>query len=100
MTAATGRTRPVMPSERVSVGWIVFGDFVAGVALATTGSADLSYPRPNPDRALGEDRGVDDLGLPLAVSLELLEVRERILGPAVDLDAVSDHAHPLSLFQT
>ena len=42
---------------------------------------------------------VDDLFLPLPVALDVVEVREDILGLSVDLDALADWRHLCLLFE-
>src|SRR5207244_9051031 len=90
---ADGSHRAIETTERRLPGWVVLGDLVGDRLLATRDAAQVGGARADPCRALGLARDADDLRLPLAVTLEVVDVREDVLRAAVDLDALHDRAH-------
>src|SRR5207247_9981305 len=53
--------------------------------------APVDGSRADPRRPVGLDPRADDVPLPLAVAVELVEVGEDLLRSAIDLDALPDH---------
>src|SRR5438067_1777618 len=85
--------RAVDAPERRLPGRLVLGDLVGHRLLAAGCAADVGGAAPNAGRALGLTLGADDLRLPLAVTLELVDVPEHLLRAARDLDALHDFGH-------
>src|SRR5436190_6917834 len=83
--------RTVGAAKRHHAGRVVLGDLVADIALAAGHLAPVDGSRADPRRPVGLDPRADDVPLPLAVAVELVEVGEDLLRSAIDLDALPDH---------
>src|SRR5205085_4837300 len=84
----------VQPTKGNAPRWLVLGDLVCDVPRPTGDLALVGSTRADAGRPLGLDLYLDDGLLPLAMPVELIEVREHLLGRAVDLDTVNDHGSP------
>src|SRR5207244_10502909 len=85
--------RPVEDPERGLARWIVLADLVRELPRPAGHLPGVGRSRADAGRALGLELDADDLALPLAVPLELVDVREDVLGPALDLDRFVDRCH-------
>jgi hypothetical protein len=85
--------RAVDTPKRAPPRGVVLGDLVADIACAAGESACVCCAAADLRRAVGFDADAHDLLLPLAVLGQLVEIREDVLGFAVDLDAVDDRRH-------
>src|SRR5436190_2384605 len=83
--------RTVRAVKRDQPGRVVLRHLVADVALAAGHLAPVDGSRADPCRPVGLDPRADDVPLPLAVAVELVEVGENLLRSAIDLDALPDH---------
>src|SRR5579862_9948240 len=84
---------PVRAAERGAAGRVVLGDLVRDALLAARDLAQVGGAAADTRRGRGVAGDADDRGLPLAVTLELVDVGEDVLGTAGDLNAFDDLGH-------
>src|SRR5262249_48828816 len=87
---ADGPYGPAPPSERHLARRVVLSDLVGDRLCPARHAPDVGGPRPHPGRAVCLPLAADDLRLPFAVPLEVVQVGEHVLETARDLDAVRD----------
>src|SRR3954454_14088829 len=72
----------------------VFGDLVGHLARSARDLARVGGARADADRPFRLEPGADQITLPLAVLVELVEVGEHVLLRTADLDAAGNHKMP------
>src|SRR5439155_12361045 len=92
--------RSVEHPERRLPRRVVLGDLVGHRAVASRHAPCFLHTRADPERSVVLGLHGDDLFLPFAMAFDVVEVREHLLGPSVDLDALADRRHPCLLLRT
>src|SRR5262249_39321954 len=86
------RAHRAIGAAKGRLGWgLMLGDLVGDVPCPARNLASLKPSRPDARRPVRLDLDAHERVLPLAVTVELVEVGEHFLGGTIDLDAVLDH---------
>src|SRR6266850_6662787 len=84
---------PVQNTERGLSRRVVLSDLIGHRAVAARHPPGLPNALADSHRLVAFRLHVDDLFLPLAVALDVVEIREHLVGPSVDLDALGNGSH-------